>query len=169
MSTRIFSRTLVFFLLLGAQILICNHIHLFGYATPLVVVYFLITMRNDEPRSLQLLEAFLIGLGMDISTNTPGMASAAFTLTALLSPIALRHIADPDRIDDTYSPSVKEMGWWRFLFYALVITGMACTAYYIISWFTFAAFSEVILNTLGSTLTSLLLIAACERIRRKQS
>lgn len=169
MSIRIITRTLTFVLLCVAQVLICNHIHFLGYATPLLVIYFIVTARNDEARSLLLAEAFLIGLVMDISTNTPGMASAAFTLTALIAPLLLQHIADPERIDDTFSPSVKEMGWWRFMAYALVITLLSSTVYYLIAWFSFAAFSEVILNTVGSTATTLLLIAACERVRSKQA
>lgn len=169
MSIRIITRTLTFVLLWVVQVLICNHIHLLGYATPLLVIYFIITARNDEPRSLLLLESFFLGLAMDISTNTPGMAAAAFTLTAFEAPWLLRHIADPDRIDDTFSPSVAEMGWWRFMVYSLAIVLLSCMTYYMIAWFSFAALSEVLLNTIGSTITTLILVAACERLRSKHA
>lgn len=168
MSISILTRAFAFLTLWLVQVMVCNHIHIMGYASPLIVVYLIITARNNAPRSLMLIEAFLIGLLTDISTNTPGMAAAAFTLTAFFAPALLRHIADPDKLEEDFTPSVKEMGWWRFLFYAFAMTFSTCMVYYLLAWFSFADFKEVILNTLGSTLTTLILIAACERIRLKR-
>ena len=49
-------RNIVFFIvLLLVQVLVLNHIHLFGYATPLLYVYFAMPIRRHQPRWLTLL------------------------------------------------------------------------------------------------------------------
>lgn len=167
MSTKIIYRTVLFVVLLLLQVLVFNHIHLLGYATPLMVVYYLVLTPNDEDRSLLLLQCFLLGLAMDISTNTPGMAAAALTFSGLIAPRLLSLIATPDRPDDTFTPSVREMGWSAFMFYAFTVTLVFVASYYLIAWFTFAQMHGLLLNIVGSTLLTLLLIAIFERVHYK--
>lgn len=167
MNVRIITRILLLIGLLLFQVLIGNHIHLLGYATPLVVVYLLIVTPNDEPRWRMLLESFIIGLGMDITTNTPGMAAASMTLAALFTPTLLRITADPDRPDDVFVPSVKEMGWTGFMLYASLVTLSFTVPYYVIAWFTFSEMSSLLLSTIGSTVLTLLLVFFAERIHSK--
>lgn len=46
-------KTLSFFIvLLLVQVLVFNHIHLFGYATPLLYVYFVLPARRGFPNGL---------------------------------------------------------------------------------------------------------------------
>lgn len=167
MSTKIIYRIALFVVLLLLQILVFNHIHLLGYATPLMVVYYLVLAPNDEDRSLLMLQCFLLGLAMDISTSTPGMAAAALTFSGLLAPRLLNLIATPDRPDDTFAPSAREMGWSSFMFYATAVTLVFVACYYIIAWFTFTQMHGLLLNIVGSTLLTLLLIAIFERVHYK--
>ncbi|MCQ2266620.1 MAG: rod shape-determining protein MreD [Bacteroidaceae bacterium] len=164
MSTKILYRIALFVVLLLLQILVFNHIHLLGFATPLMVVYYLVLAPNDEDRSLLMLQCFLLGLAMDISTSTPGMAAAALTLSGLVAPRLLSLIATPDRPDDTFTPSAREMGWGSFMFYASVVTLVFVVSYYLIAWFTFSQMHSLLLNIAGSTLLTLMLIAVFERV-----
>ena len=67
-------KTLSFFIvLLLVQVLVFNHIHLFGYATPLLYVYFVLSARRGFPKWALLLWAFLLGLSVDVFSNTPGL------------------------------------------------------------------------------------------------
>ena len=71
-----------FILLLALQVLVFDHVHIMGYATPFVAVYFIILFPSDFPRSAALLWSFAFGFIADIFTNTPGVAAASLTATA---------------------------------------------------------------------------------------
>ena len=58
-------RNFIFFvILLVVQALVLNNIHLFGYATPLLYVYFPLTLRRGTPRWAALLWCFAMGLAV---------------------------------------------------------------------------------------------------------
>ena len=85
-----FFRNIVFFIILVVvQTLVLNHIRLFGCATPLLYVYFVLPTRRDTPRWQTLLLSFAIGLAVDVFSNTPGVGAASMTLLGLLQPYLL--------------------------------------------------------------------------------
>ena len=80
-------RKLMFFIaVVLVQVLVCNNIHLFDYAMPMIYVYFLMMFRRDYPRWGILLWCFALGITLDAFSNTPGVASASATLIGLLQP-----------------------------------------------------------------------------------
>lgn len=50
MNINFLKRLLLFLVLLVAQVLVLNHIHLFGYATPMLYIYFVISFQRGYPR-----------------------------------------------------------------------------------------------------------------------
>lgn len=156
-------------LLLGLQIVVFNHIHLYGYATPMPYVYALLILPAITPRWVYIVVGFVMGLCVDMGTNTPGMAAAAGTLTGLLAPIFL-HLFAPREFDDdtTLLPSVASMGWGNFISYATTTVLLHVAVFYAIEDFAFYLPLRLFLNILGSTLFSLLLIAAFELLRHKE-
>ena len=63
------------------QVFVLNHVHLFGIATPLLYIYFIVQFRRNYPQWGMMLWAFVMGLFIDMFSNTPGVSS--FSLTAL--------------------------------------------------------------------------------------
>ena len=65
-------RKLMFFIaVVLVQVLVCNNIHLFDYAMPMIYVYFLMMFRRDYPRWGILLWCFALGITLDAFSNTP--------------------------------------------------------------------------------------------------
>ena len=58
------------------QVLILNHIHILGIATPFLYIYFIIKLSSGVSRNVVMLWAFLLGIIIDIFSNTPGMNAA---------------------------------------------------------------------------------------------
>ena len=56
------ARSLWFIVLVIAQALVFNHIHLFGYATPMPYVFVLLILRHGTPRWVYVLTGFVTGL-----------------------------------------------------------------------------------------------------------
>lgn len=104
MVQKIFTRLGWFVLLLLLQVLLFGHIHLFGYATPMPYVYFLIILSLDTPRWLYLVSAFALGLAIDIFSCTPGMTSASLCAVASSPLGCLRNSVRPTRRAKTSPP-----------------------------------------------------------------
>lgn len=107
--------------LLAAQVLVFNHVHLLGYATPQVYVAFLLYFPLNYSRTAILVWAFVMGVAVDVFSNTPGVASGSLTLTALLQPVLLRHITPKDAIENM-SPNFHTLGYRNYVrFFALLV------------------------------------------------
>ena len=85
MNTEILKRLLAFIVLCLVQALILNRIRLFGFATPLLPVYFVITFHRGYPKWAILTWSFLLGLCLDTFSNTPGVAASSMTFVLSLS------------------------------------------------------------------------------------
>ena len=86
MSLDLLKRLGLFVALCVVQILILNHIHLFGVAIPLLYIYFAITFHRNTPKWAILLWCFALGLAIDVFSNTPGLAAGSMTLIAAIQP-----------------------------------------------------------------------------------
>lgn len=86
MSSDIFKRAGLFIAFALAQALVLGRIHLFGCATPLFYVYFVLLFPRNYPKWGVLLWSFALGLIVDMFYNTPGMAAASMTLIGAIQP-----------------------------------------------------------------------------------
>lgn len=151
-------------LLVAVQVLVFNHIHLLGYATPLPYVYLLVMMPKGVPRYQVLLWGFFAGLLVDMFSNTPGMAAGAMTWTAFLQPMLLGLMVTKDVPDDSV-PSFAGMGTGLYLRYMLMLVFVHHLVFYVSEFFTFYNWGYAAVSLLGSWVLSSLVIVAFERMR----
>ena len=98
------------------QVLILNNVHIAGYATPFLYIYFILKFNSGTSRNELMLWAFFFGLTIDVFSDTPGMNAAATVLLAFLRPSLLRLFTPRDN-QDNLVPSFKSMGITPFLKY----------------------------------------------------
>ena len=158
-------RALVFVVLCLVQALVFNHIHLFGYATILLYVYFVIMLPRNYPRWASLLWSFALGLSVDTFTNTPGMAAAALTLTGFLQPYLLQLFL-PREAPENMKCGVSTLGFSKFLTMAFSLVFVHCVVFFTIESFGFFNWLQWSLSIVGTTLLTLLLIMTLESIRK---
>lgn len=166
MNIEFLKRLLLFLGLLVAQVLVLNHIHLFGYAVPLLYIYFVISSRRNYPRWAILVWSFLLGLGVDVSSNTPGLAAASMTLMGLLQPYVLELFVQRDNNDDM-QPAICNLGPARYLSYAAILTGGYCLVFFTLESFTFFNWLHWLLNVTTSTALTLLLVMVIDNLRKQ--
>lgn len=166
MNTEFFRRLLLYAVLVLAQALVLNHIHLFGYATPLLYVYFVVSFPRNYPKWGILLWSFLLGLNVDAFSNTPGVAASAMTLIGLLQPYVLELFMQRDSEDD-FQPSINSMGSGKYVYFTLLLTFIYCIVFFTVEMFTFFNWLQWILNILTSTLLSLLFIVVIDSLRKR--
>lgn len=158
-------RTIWFIILLLLQALVFNHTHIMGYATPMPFFYLLLILHSDTPRWVYVVLGFGLGLAVDVFSNTIGECAATATLLGLITPTLLNAFSPADRGDDGFSPSAKNMKWSGFVKYALSASIVFCTVFFLMECFSFLHGVQLALHIGSSTLLTLLVICAIERIR----
>lgn len=154
-----------FVLLLLLQVLVFNHIHILGYATPMVLVYLTLLFPSNASRSAILLWSFALGLVADTFSNTPGVAAFSLTFVALIQPGLLALSSTRDDENEVLIPSMQAMGKGVFVRYALCAVVLYEILFFVLEAFSFFNWKDMLINIGSSSLMSLLFIIAFESIR----
>lgn len=79
-----------FLVLVLVQVLICNHINFMGYINPYIYILFIILYPTKNNRSLFIFLSFLLGLTIDLFSDSGGIHAAASVFIAYARPLILR-------------------------------------------------------------------------------
>ncbi|MBF8148400.1 rod shape-determining protein MreD [Winogradskyella sp. F6397] len=79
-----------FILLLLVQVVICNHIDFLGYINPYIYIIFIFLFPIREERLALLIVSFLLGLLVDLFSDSGGVHAAAAVSLAYIRPILLK-------------------------------------------------------------------------------
>lgn len=90
MNNVISINTIRFVVLLLLQVLICNHIDLFGFINPYIYIIFIFLFPIKDERLLLLLTSFLLGMLIDLFSDSGGVHAAAAVSLAYARPILLK-------------------------------------------------------------------------------
>lgn len=147
------------------QVLILNHVHIAGYATPFLYIYFILKFSSGTSRNELMLWAFFFGLTIDMFSDTPGMNAAATVLLAFLRPFFLRLFTPRDTLD-SITPSFKSMGISPFLKYTTATVFVHTLVLLSIEFFSFFNVGLLLLRVLLCTILTVACIIAIEGIRK---
>lgn len=159
-------RTLWFILLLMLQVLVFNHIHILGYATPMPFFYLLLILHSTTPRWVYIVLGFAMGILVDMFSNTIGECASTMTFLGLITPNLLMMFSPADRSEEGFEPSVNTMQWSGFLRYATAATLIFITLFFMMECFSFFHIFILLKYIGGSAVLTLLVICAMERIRQ---
>lgn len=79
-----------FFILVLVQVLIFNHINFLGYINPYIYILFIILFPANNNRTFFVFIAFLLGLCIDIFSDSGGVHAAACVTLAFIRPVFLK-------------------------------------------------------------------------------
>lgn len=144
-----------------AQAVVLGRIHLFGVATPLLYVYFVLQFERNYPKWAVLLWSFFLGLFIDILSNTPGLAAASLTLIAAIQPYYFELFVPRDSADDL-KPTLSTLGMLKYSYYAIPLVVLYCLLFYSLEFFNFYNLEYWALCVVGSAAITLVLIYAFE-------
>ena len=89
-NNQIFINTVRFFILMLLQVIVLNHINLLGYVNPYAYVIFILLFPFDGNKTLLILLSFLLGLCIELFSDSGGVHAAACVLIGFLRPILLK-------------------------------------------------------------------------------
>lgn len=166
MKIEVIRHFFTFIILCLVQVLVLNHIELFGCATPLLYVYFIMLFRRAFPRWAVLLWSFCLGICIDMFSNTPGVAAASATLLGLLQPYLLNLFAPRDSSDDIM-PTMKSLGVARYVWYTVICVFVFILFFFTVEMFSFFNWLQWAKNIGGSTVLTVVLILVIENVRKR--
>ncbi|MBK6344799.1 MAG: rod shape-determining protein MreD [Bacteroidales bacterium] len=159
-----------FFLLIALQVLLLDHVNLGGYINPNLYVFFILLLPFEVPGWLLLISSFLIGLGVDLFSNSTGLHAAASVFMAYLRPWVIRKAGAPADYEGNLKPGIADMGFRWFLSYAAILILAHHLILALLDSFRFAEAGMIFIRLIVSSSFTLLLVILSEYLfmrRRK--
>jgi rod shape-determining protein MreD len=150
---------LQFIFLVLVQVLIFNNIELGGYLNPYVYVLFILLLPFDTPRWLLLIIGFMLGLSVDILSETMGMHTSATVLMAFLRPSVLSMFSPREGYEKGSLPRIHFYGIQWFVQYTLVLVFAHHAMLFLTEIFRIQDFFHILLRIILSTLFSVSIIS----------
>ena len=164
MSHKILRYILLFFICVLFQALIFNRIALFNIAIPIVFIYFIVRLPINLKLPYLFTFAFLLGLCVDIFSDTPGVNTLACTLIAAIrKPIYYAYMAKDD-LTTRLTPGISTMGLMDYSKYLLTFVVIYCLLAFSIEYFTFADVKGIVILTAASSALSFVLLLATDSL-----
>ncbi|WP_253952403.1 rod shape-determining protein MreD [Xylanibacter muris] len=159
----------LFCILCLTQVLVLNNIHLFNCATPLLYVFFILTMPYNYPKWGILLWSFTLGITTDTFTNTPGVAAASLTVIGAIQPYLLTLFIQRDERNEQTSviPAMNTIGAMKYTFYTIIMVLVYTIIYFTLETLCFFNWQHWLECILGSTVITTTLILTLESLRKK--
>lgn len=89
-SNEFLTNAIRFIILILVQVILLNNINFLGYINPYLYILFILVFPFTGNRSLLIFLAFLLGLSIDIFTDSGGVHAAASTFIAYARPAILK-------------------------------------------------------------------------------
>jgi len=155
---RILSKYAVMFIsLVLVQVLIFNQVQFSGFFNPYIYVLFIILLPLSTPRYAMLILAFLLGLVIDIFSNSLGVHSAATVFVAYIRPLVIR-IISPREDDRSDYPGLNQNKLSWFINYVFIIVFLHHAMLFYLEVYTFANFFNTLYRVILSSLFSIIVI-----------
>jgi rod shape-determining protein MreD len=143
------------------QVWVLNNVHLFRVVAPLLYVYVIVKLPIQMTRTQNILIAFLLGLIIDVFSNTLGLHAAACSLIGLLrNPLVESHV-EKDMIEGT-TPSYNTFGTGAFMRYVFTLVLVHHVALFLIESITLFDPLFLLLRICASVLLTTLCIFVLE-------
>lgn len=153
-------------ILLLLQVVIFNNIVFLGYGVFFIYLYSIIFFPYSYSRYGLLLFAFLLGLIVDVFSNTPGMhASASLFMAYIKGPILKLYVSKEDMISRDIS--LKVLGFSNYIKYLFfMVVPFTIVLYFIESW-SCINWGDFLIKVVFSSLLTVTLVAVIQMVRNK--
>jgi rod shape-determining protein MreD len=162
MSSDVLKYVWQFFLLVLLQVLIFNNLNLGGYVNPFPYIYLILVLPISIGRMQLLLIGFLLGLTVDVFSDTGGIHAAAATLISFYRPLYIKAQSPREGYDLGAVPHLKVFGVTWFIPYAILLILLHHTVLFYLEVFRFSEFFHTLLKIVLSSLLTLFFVLLAE-------
>ncbi len=156
----------LFVIVVLLQVIIGNNIHLFGVAIPFFYIYFILRLPLSLSVNWVMTLAFVLGLTIDIFSNTPGMnALACVVLAALRKPVLNLYTPRGEDYAEAV-PSIRSFGMSLYVRYALTLSLCFCAALFLVESLSLLNIGRLIARVAASTALTFLVILGMDSLTK---
>lgn len=156
MNNSVFIDTFRFILLVLLQVVVFNNINFLGNINPYLYIVFIALFPVKNNRSIIIILSFLLGLSIDIFSDTGGIHAAACVLIAYIRPVILKFSFGMIYEHQTIKFNTVEFG--EKITYISILTIIHHFVLFYLEIFSIAKITLVLQKTLFSSIFTILLI-----------
>ncbi len=150
------SRYIALLALIPLQVLVLNNVNLFGYVNPYIYISFVFLFPLTKKRIHFLTLAFLYGLCIDYFSDTGGIHAFATVWIAFIRLSLIKIVFKKSNLDYLLF-SLKNEPFNKVFNYVVILTFVHHFILFSLANFSFQNFSYVVLNTIFSSVFTLIL------------
>ncbi len=164
MDKSFISYILLFVILVLIQVLLLNHIVLFNCAVCLIFIYLLIKLPIHLSPNILLTLVFILGLSVDILSDTPGLNALCCTILASLKKSVFYAYEQHDDQKRNISPSIGTMGFLNFSKFVFSLSAIYCLLVFFVEFVNFTDVVQILIKAGASTAFTFLVILAVDSL-----
>lgn len=164
MNKSVISYILLLVILVLIQAVLFNHIVLFNSAVCLIFIYFLIKLPLDISPNFMLTLGFLLGLCVDILSDTPGLNALCCTILASLKKPVFFAYEQHDDQKRSISPSIGTMGFFNFSKYVFSLSAIYALLAFFVEFVNFTDVVQILIKAGTSTAFTFIVILAIDSL-----
>lgn len=146
-----------FILLVMSQVMLFNHLHIFGTINPLFYLVFFVFYRFESNQTVLILLSFILGFLIDFLSQSGGAHTIATLTLGFVRPLIIRYAFGVTlETPQSYFNDSRTLNKMIFL---LLLTGIHHTLYFTLVYFSWDAIFLIIKNALFTSLFSLILMS----------
>ncbi len=155
MNSSLFFNLFRFIILLSLQVIVFNNINLFGFISPFPYILFIILYPVNGNKSGLLVASFLLGIILDMFSNSGGIHTTACLFLAYFRPsifkfaFGVSYEYQTIKLNDTLTPER-----FSFLLVAVVLHHLVL---FIFEAFQFSLLWDILIRTLLSSIVTLII------------
>lgn len=169
MNKYLIKYTFLFLFLIFFQILVLDNIEISGYINPYFYIIFILILPLDTPKWLLLISGFLLGLSIDIFSNTTGLNAFATVFVAFMRPLILNLFINKNDRENIKIPGINDMGFPKFFLYAFFLVIIHNFLLFFIDSMNINEFSFTFIKAFTSSLITIGFIIISEYLFKKNT
>lgn len=170
MTRAILKYTMLFILLVLAQAVVFNNLCLYSVAFPLVFIYFILRLPIVLNVNWVLTLSFILGLTIDIFSDTQGLnALCCTTLGVLRRPLLHLYVPHDEDVTGEAEPSIKSLGLVVYMKYLFTMTLIYCLLYFVVEAFTWFNPLRLLLRIAASSVFTFILILGIDSLTLRRN
>jgi rod shape-determining protein MreD len=165
--TRFVNHLLWFVGLVALQVFVLDNVHFLGVFLPLIYIYAILRLPSDMSPNIVILLSFLLGLSVDILSNTPGMHASATTLIGFLRYPVLRLFVSKEDLGNK-NASENSLGAGAYWKYAVLLVLIHHMVLFMLESLSFSNWQLLLTKIPVCSLLTLTFILVIEHINSKE-
>lgn len=161
MTKQVLKYLFMFVFLVLVQVFLLNYVQFSGYMNPYIYILFVLLLPVSTPGYLVLILAFILGLVIDMFSNSPGIHAGATVFMALFRSLLIKGLSEREDVKNDY-PGLRQYGFFWFLVYTSIMVLLHHIFLFFFEIFSFNDFFYTLIRILFSSVLSVFIIVASQ-------